>query len=123
VLRQGNVWRLQGEGLNKQTSYRLFFRLVSRANLAPEPFVSASLSTAPSNRLGQVGELSSESVMGGLSVSFEAKDKAALYRVYCSAGKSRSLLAEAAASPVMLPGLPSGQAVELVVSPVDAAGH
>lgn len=123
VLRQGNVWRLQGEGLNKQTSYRLFLRLISRANVTPAPFVSTSLSTAPSNRLGQVGELSSESVMGGLSVSFEAKEKAALYRVYRSDGKSRSLLAEAAASPVMLPGLPSDQAVELVVSPVDAAGH
>jgi hypothetical protein len=115
---------VRGHGLDKDTLYQVFFRLISRAPAPQSPFAWSSFKTRPSELPAQVSDLSSESVSGGLQLSFACREPAARFRVYRQAESGqRELLLETDSSPVLLPQTEIDQALRLVVSALDPQGR
>jgi hypothetical protein len=115
---------VQADGLDKGSTYRLFFRLISKSPATQSPFAWTTISTAPSDLPGQVTDLSSDSHKDGLLLSFTAKSSAQSFRIYTlDASGARRLLQEAPASPVTLAQAPVGSALEVMVTAVDQQGR
>lgn len=120
----GNRARITADGLDKATTYRLFFRLISRSRAPQSPYAWTSITTAPSELPAQVRELSSQSTPQGLSLHFQGTDPAGRYRISTldALGRSTPLL-EIASSPALIPGAPVDAPIELVVTAVDSLGR
>ena len=115
---------VSADGLDKGTSYRLFFRLISKSPAPPSPFAWTTITTAPSELPGQVTELSSDSTRDGLELHFAGKTPVKSYRIYSYDDKGqRHLLQEATSSPVVLVQPAVGSATELMVTAVDEQGR
>jgi hypothetical protein len=123
---EGNHLTATGAGLDKATSYKAFFRLVSRSASAQSPFGWTSLATAPSSLPGQVGDLSSESTAEGLLLNFTPDKTGACktYRVYGVQSDGRRLLYKEGSSPPLMLSQPAlGEATRLLVVGVSSQGE
>lgn len=121
---QDNQALITANGLDKASNYKAFFRLVSASTLPQSPFGWSSFRTAPSDLPAQPTDLSSDSIAGGLTLSFTPKEKAPRYRIYqLDEQGGKKLLQETPASPVTLTGPAVGSATELCVVAVDQQGR
>lgn len=121
---RGDRARLSASGLDKETSYKLFFRLISKSRASQPAFSSTAFKTRPSDLPAQVTDLVSNSAKDGLVLSFSTPATASAFRIYSqSEDGSRKLLREAASSPVVLEQPAIDSAVRLVVAALDAQGR
>lgn len=121
---KGNTALVTADGLDKASTYRAFFRLVSGSTAPQSPFAWSNITTAASDLPGQVTDLSSESTAQGLTLNFTAKAPAQSYRIYQLDDKGgKKLLQETASSTVTLTQPAVDSATELCVVPIDSRGH
>lgn len=121
---QGDKVTVKASGLDRGTTYSLFFRLVSKSRAAQSPFAWTTVATAPAAGPAQIAELSSDSCRDGVVLSFVSKSPAKAYRVYLvKANGELALLQEAETSPITLSQPAVGEAVEVVVTAVDDQGR
>ena len=120
---KGTKALVTSDGLNKATTYQLYFRLISKSPTPQTPFAWTSITTPPSDLPGQVADLSSESNAEGLLLKFSSVPQASRYRVYRLSSKGApDLLTETGAPPVLLSQAPIDGAAELMVVAVDRSG-
>lgn len=121
--RLGSKVRLSGSGLDRGTTYSLFFRLISRSPAPQSAFGWTTITTAPGEGPAQVSELSSDSNRDGVVLSFASQAPVSAYRVYRVGAAGLTLLKESPTSPVTLPEPAVGEAVEVVVTALDEQGR
>lgn len=115
---------LQAQGLNQDTSYTLFFRLVSASASLPSGFAWTNLKTRESELPGQPENLSASSDKDGLLIKFEHQDAGPTraFRVYRRKNSERELVTETKSSPARITQLQVGEAAEFSVVPVHPDG-
>lgn len=124
ATRENQTLKLKGDGINKNTDYRLFFRLISKGRNAQTPFAWASFTSKSSQAPGQVTGLSSSSEAEGLMVSFAADSLVAKsYRIYQKTPSQNVLVKETALSPVLLEDIAIKEPQRIFVVAVGADGQ
>ena len=122
--RQGQSLLLKSTGIDKATTYRLFFRLISKGRSPQTPFAWSSFTSKPSPAPAQISGLEASSEAGGLRVKFVADSLVAeSYRVYRRTPEQNILLKETPSSPVLLDQVEIDDPLSLFVTAVDLEGR
>ncbi len=116
---------LEAQGLNLDTAYTIYFRLVSSSPALPSGFAWTRLKTRDRDLPGQPEELSSSSDKDGLLLKFSHEDAGPtrLFRVYRRTETGRKLVQETKASPARITQLEVDEAAEFSVVPVGPDGN
>lgn len=120
----GNTLTLEASGLDKNTTYRAFLRLISGSDTPQSDFGWTQFQTAASELPSQVKELSSSNQADGLMLNFTADSMVAeKYRVYKFENNEAKLLLETSESPATLKDLEVGDTFKVFVVAVTADGQ
>lgn len=120
---EGPVLTLMCRGLDKNTDYRAFVRLLSRSNTPPTEFGWTTFHTRSSDLPSQIKNVSTSNRPDGVAVKFTADSLLATsYRVYAYDKGNSTLLQEGTFSPVVLPDMQVGEVKKVYVVAVTADG-
>lgn len=122
--KDGSKLVLTGNGLDKNTTYTAFLRLISRSKTPQTSFGWTTFETQASELPPQIKNVSGSSVSDGVSVKFDADALlASQYRVYQVQHEGeQKLLTSGKSSPLLLTTLPIGEVVRIEVVAVTDSG-